>query len=155
MNNLKTIVVLFGIALALQGAAFAKSLNSSKIDPAGLWLASKKQDVVVEIKHCDDGLCGQIHWLAKGENQSLCAEKVLWGFKQSQKNQNLWENGTIYEADDKTHFSGNLSFISANKLNLRGYLGLPIFGKSYEFERVTHGDYNACLRPDELASNIN
>lgn len=115
---------------------------NDSVDPEGLWLASKKQDLVVKIEHCDEGLCGKIFW-SSDQDQSICAKPVLWGFTKNEDN--TWSGGTIHKVDTDMYYSAHLDFIDNKTLNLTGYLGLPIFGKSYDFERVSAKHYSDCL----------
>lgn len=122
--------------------------------PEGLWLTENKRSVI-EIKNCAEGLCGHIHWIIEGgmqfdehnedpamANQPMCGLKILWGFKQ-QDNSN-WIDGKIYKADEGDLYNATLQLLPKGNLMVRGYVGMPLFGKSQTWEPVDKADYPEC-----------
>lgn len=150
-----------GLFVFLSGAATAAN-ETGKKDLTGLWL-TKKKDTVVEIRYCNDNsLCGRIHWLAPDVVQKdsanpdkslrqrpLCGIRVLWGFQQNNNNPALWEHGKIYKADDGETFRASLRLTEPDKLKLRGYVALPIFGKSHVLTRTDAQSYPDCAAQDK------
>ena len=125
-------LVIFTLSLPA-GLVFA----SDAIDPQGYWL-SKKKDVVIDIQHCEDKLCGYIYWIKEDEQQhdinnpdealrgrSMCGIKVLWDMTQSSSQPNKWKGGRIYKADDGEFFSAQIEMVSDDIMELRGYIGMP------------------------------
>ena len=49
---------------------------------------------------------------------------------------NEWDEGTIYEPQSGTNYSGTLTLDDANTLTVRGYVGFSIFGQSQTWKRV-------------------
>ena len=117
--------------------------------PYGLWLP-KKKDVAVRIEKCGESLCGYISWLRPDVEQTtpdgkpLCNMKVLWDFNQDTRHPNLWKRGRIYKADDGDVFSGRIKVLSADKIEMRGYIWLPVIGKSYVLTRAQESQYPPC-----------
>jgi uncharacterized protein (DUF2147 family) len=112
----------------------------------GLWLASEKQDIVVKIENCDETLCGRIVWLNQKKSQKspeICGQKVIWGFQKSDL-PGHWDNGTIYRANKNETYKGEIKMIDPDHLNLRGYIGIPLFGETHKFVKVDEKDYPAC-----------
>lgn len=122
----------------------------------GYWLTENKRSVIHTFE-CDQGLCGKIHWIIEGGMQydeknpdeakrstPMCGLQILWGFE---KDGDDWDDGKIYKADDGDIYSANITLKDENTLSLRGYVGIPLFGKSQKWSRVSEGDYAACAVP--------
>ncbi|MAM35273.1 MAG: hypothetical protein CMH28_09380 [Micavibrio sp.] len=149
----------FRIALLTVFFTLTTGLNASFAQEnlvEGFWLTQNERSVVETFK-CNEGLCGKIHWIIEGgmtsdsenpdvslRNRPLCNLGILWGFSQNPNNPNVWEGGKIYKADDGDTYSATLSVKDANTLFVRGYVGLPIFGKSQTWTRVSPANYPAC-----------
>ena len=137
------------LILALYLSAHPVEAETSK-DITGLWL-TQKQDAAVRVEPCGDEICGYIAWLDKNEDthstsgQPLCDAKVLYGFHHSSKNDNIWEGGKIYKADDEKTYSGKIALIDENTVELRAYLGIPALGKTKTLTRTLEKDYPACI----------
>lgn len=122
--------------------------------PKGLW-TNKKQTVAVEIASCadDERLCGRIVWLKKPyqddgslkrdqynpepdlRDQSLCNLEILSGF--SEYGENRWEHGRIYNPEEGQIYRASLELVSEDELRVRGYIFMPIFGKTQVWERIS------------------
>lgn len=122
-------------------------------DITGLWLTENKRSVI-NIRDCDQGLCGDIHWIiadgmqydrknpdVERRDTPMCGLPILWGFKQ---NGNEWSDGKIYKADEGDTYNANMTLLNDGRLRLRGYIGLPLFGKTQIWTRVSAVDYPKC-----------
>lgn len=147
-------LILTGIVAAIMPGTAHAGQKAYNIE--GYWISPKK-DVVIHIERCATGICGKIHWLhpdvipidganpeADKRHRGLCNISVLWGFRQSGNNPERWQSGWIYKADDGEVFKANLSLTDHDTMRLRGYIGLPVLGKSYIFSRVDEHAYPAC-----------
>lgn len=127
-------------------------------DPAGLWLTENKR-AAVKIERCGDSICGSLAWIIEGgmttdsknpdkslRDKPLCGMKILYGFKNNPKNTKVWESGNIYKADEGDVYNATVSVISDTTLRLRGYVGMPLFGKTQDWTRVSAKDYPACKK---------
>lgn len=123
----------------------------------GLWLTENGR-AVVELAPCGNSLCGALHWLhpearqydyknsnAELRTTPLCGLKILWGFQPD--GPVAWKDGTIYKADDGDIYNAQLSLRDDGKLHLRGYVGVPMFGKTQTWTRVDAADYKKCDGP--------
>ena len=128
------------------------SLSAQQADEPmfiGRWLTAK-QDTVIRIELCDASLCGYIDWVHPDEDQfshdgeTLCGQKVLWGLTQSKSDHKLWVGGTIYRADDNKKYSAQLHYLGPEELSIRGYIALPVIGKSYKLTKVLDSSYPSC-----------
>lgn len=127
------------------------------MSPAGLWLTENER-AVIEITPCSEGLCGYVHWIIDGGQQfdkhnpdpalrddPICGMRILWGFEKSADN--TWEGGRIYKADDGDLYKANLALENSDRLKLRGYVGLPLFGKTQYWSRANPDLYPQCRKP--------
>jgi uncharacterized protein (DUF2147 family) len=119
-------------------------------DPRGVWLTEDK-DAVLTITNCGDQLCGRIIWLesatdqrgslrldqnnpdAAKQTQRICGLVVITGLKPTSPD--TWE-GYVYNPQDGKTYSGNITILSDKALQVRAYIGLPIFGRSQTWTRV-------------------
>lgn len=143
------------ILIILLSLLIPMSATAETPDPAtGLWLTQNERSVI-EVKPCDQGLCGNIHWIIEGGMQidsnnpdeakrgtPMCGLPILWGFEKEQAG--VWENGNIYKADDGDLYSADLEFQDGGKLKVRGYLGVSWLGKTQIWSRVNALDYKQC-----------
>jgi uncharacterized protein (DUF2147 family) len=51
--------------------------------------------------------------------------------------QGRWSGGTIYDPDSGHRYSAHLEFLEANKLKVRGYLGVSLLGRTQVWSRYT------------------
>ncbi|TYO91548.1 DUF2147 domain-containing protein [Oceanicella actignis] len=129
-------------------------------DPAfGEWLV-ESGSAIVRIAPCaGESACGAIVWLARPKDESgaprtdaanpdpalrerpLCGMTFLSGF--SREKPGVWTGGQIYNAEDGETYSARMEVRDDGKLHLRGYVGLPIFGKSQTWTRA-EGDRGGC-----------
>jgi uncharacterized protein (DUF2147 family) len=110
----------------------------------GTWLVPKG-DAKVTISKCGDKICGKITWLktpedldtknpdpAKRKNKILGMD-MLWGFTFKD---NEWVGGHIYDPDSGDTYKCKMWLKSDDKLNVRGFVGVPLFGRSEIWTRV-------------------
>ena len=107
----------------------------------------------VEIAPCELKFCGIIVWLKEPldddgklkhdannpnkilRNRSIIGLPLLANFVASTKGK-VWEDGTIYNPEDGKTYSCTLTLLDTETLNVRGYVGLPMFGKTQIWKRV-------------------
>ena len=145
------IFYLLPLLIILTLPAHAKNFSAE-----GYWLTENKR-AVIHTYECEQGLCGNIHWIIEGGMQydtknpeetkrstPMCGLKIIWGFE---KDDDEWENGKIYKADDGDVYSADIELKDENTLSLRGYIGIPLFGKSQIWSRVSPDEYKKCKAP--------
>ena len=133
--------------------------SNETADPAGLWLTQNKR-AAINVTHCGDALCGKIHWIIKDgmvvdsknpdsalATRPLCGLEILNGFTQDKKNPTKWDNGKIYKADEGDIYNATITVIDNATLNLRGYVGIPLLGKTQTWARVDKKSYPRCKAP--------
>lgn len=145
---------LLGGAVLCMGLTVNSGLAQAQTSLDGYWLTENKRSVI-HVQPCEQGLCGTIHWIVAGGMQvdaknpdetkrtrPMCGMPILWGF--SPDGESAWKNGKIYKADDGDMYDANISLQKDGTLRLRGYVGLPMFGKTQIWSRVNEADYPAC-----------
>lgn len=149
-----------GLLLSAMPARAQDAAPGNK-DVTGLWLV-KKKDVVVEIKPCArdaETLCGHIAWLdpnaklqvdalnpdARLRDRPLCGIRVMWDMRADAAEAGVYD-GEIYKANNGTTYSARIHRNAEGKLELRGYLGVPLFGKTAFLTPVAEGSYPLCIQ---------
>lgn len=146
---MRSVLILFVLCFTTNVYSDASTGSENSGFPGGLWL-TKKMDTAVRIEACGDSLCGYISWLRPDVEQEtpdglpLCNQKVLWGFEKDTTRPELWKGGKIYKADKGEIYSGRIQVRSPDEIELRGYLGMPIIGKSYTLTRARESQYPRC-----------
>ena len=98
--------------------------------------------------------CGSIVWLKEAladdgkikhdannpdkklQHRSIIGLQLLVGFVASNE-VDVWDSGTIYNPEDGKTYSCTLTLLNKKTLKVRGYVGLPLFGKTQIWKRVT------------------
>ena len=121
-------------------------------DIAGAWLNQDK-DAKIEIAKCGLDYCGKIVWLkepnypagsklgtpgtpklddknpdAAHRKDPLMGLEIIKGFQYG--GGNLWKDGTIYDPDSGKTYSAKATLVSSNELDLRGFVGVSMFGRT-------------------------
>jgi uncharacterized protein (DUF2147 family) len=143
------VALLLACLLPAQGSR-AQGADAS---PAGVW-ANEGETSHIKIEDCAGKLCGSIVWLkepldGKGnekadkenpdatlKSRKLLGLKLLEGFTQKEGETKVWRGGTIYNPHDGKTYSCTLTLQDARTLGVRGYVGVPMFGKSQTWTRV-------------------
>jgi len=118
----------------------------------GLWIEAKKHKIAVWVEKCQAQLCGRIYWLkkplskagkpkldAKNPDASLrdrpqCGLQILTGFSPTKK-ANVYSGGEIYNPKSGKTYKSKIYIAKDGTLKIRGYVGIPLFGKSVKWER--------------------
>jgi uncharacterized protein (DUF2147 family) len=109
----------------------------------------------VEIFMCGEKFCGRIIWLQNPihmgnevisapiidrknpdpalRNRPVLGLIILNGF--IAEGENTWGSGTCYDPKSGKTYRGKIYLIAPNKLVLRGYIGIPLFGRSSVWTR--------------------
>lgn len=127
--------------------ASAKEQNADDI--LGFWL-SEGDDALIKIERDKDEFKGDIVWLRSvhtGEvkeklddknpdkdkrSRNLIGLTLLKGFK---FDDGQWNGGTIYDAKSGKTYSAKMKLDDANTLNLRGFVGISLFGRTSKWTR--------------------
>lgn len=143
-----------GFTLLLLTATSAFGAGSSAI--LGIW-KTEKDESKVEIFPCGDKICGKIIWLKNplytdsrdGEvgtpvidrknpdpalhSRPVLGLRILEGF--TAEGDNNWANGTCYDPKSGNTYRGKIHLAAPDRLELRGYIGIPLFGRTSVWTR--------------------
>lgn len=144
----KTISLLL-ILLASVSLSIAQNNEGDRL--IGTWLVGSGK-AHIKITKYGDKYQGKIAWLKepkneKGENKvdknnpdankknnPILGLTNMLGFKYTGKNQ--WQNGTIYDAESGNTYSCNIKMLDNNTLEVRGYVGVSLFGRTDTWKRI-------------------
>jgi uncharacterized protein (DUF2147 family) len=147
--RLKKILPMF-MLLALLAPNSLLAGKIKKDDILGYWLSENKDGVVL-VKKEDGDYKGYLVWikfLATGEKKEVLDDKnpdkkmkkrSLWGIRlfEGFKFDGEWTGGQIYDPDSGKTYKCKMSLEEDKKtLNLRGYVGIPLFGRTSHWTRI-------------------
>jgi uncharacterized protein (DUF2147 family) len=149
----KHFLVLLSVSLVALSTCPALSVQDtvSEADSViGLWLTDEGK-AVVEISRCEETFCGRIVWLRdplkegkpvvddKNPDETLKGRPVLgmllvYDFVYDEEN--VWTGGTVYDPESGDEYSAKMTLVGKAKLELRGYVLIPLFGRTETWTRV-------------------
>jgi len=117
----------------------------------GVWVTEEGK-ARVEITRCGEQLCGTIIWLKEPRKEGkevlddknpdptmrerpVLGMKFLWGF--SYEGDGEYAGGEIYDAESGNTYKGKMSLADDTTLDLRGYVLIPLFGRTSRWTRYT------------------
>ena len=148
---MKTLVAIAAILLAA-----TSSHASGQSDVIGNW-STVGNSSQVEIYPCGEKLCGRVVWL-KNPNFMHAEDGPVGTMKVDRKNpdpalrnrpilglqviegltavyEGSWEKGKCYDPESGKSYKCKMHLASPEKLELRGYVGIPLFGRTYALTR--------------------
>jgi uncharacterized protein (DUF2147 family) len=136
-----------GLAALLHGGSSAAAGD----DILGFWLV-ENQRAIIEIASCGEKFCGNIAWMEQPlddtgqpkldvnhpdtarRGQPLCGVELIAKFKNSGPGE--WSGGAIYNPKDGQTYQAQMELRDDDTLKLRGYVLVPLFGKSQIWTRA-------------------
>jgi uncharacterized protein (DUF2147 family) len=119
---------------------------------AGTWYNGSKESRI-EIYKCGDKYCGKIVWLKEPNNEqgkpkvdknnpdSKLQSRQLMGLvlmKDFEYNSgNVWDDGEIYDPKSGKTYSCKMTLTDPNRLEVRGYVGISLIGRTDVWTRFT------------------
>ena len=150
-NSMKHLALILGAALLA-----ATALAHAQATPAGLWKTiddgTKKEKSLVRIS--DDGgvYSGKIEKLLdptskpdavcdkcsdERKDKPILGMTILTGVRKSDSAADLWDGGHILDPNDGKVYKVRLSPVDGGKkLEVRGYIGMPLLGRTQTWIRV-------------------
>ncbi|MBW4055556.1 MAG: DUF2147 domain-containing protein [Proteobacteria bacterium] len=125
-------------------------------DILGIW-KSELDESKVEVYRCGEMICGKIVWLKKPvytdgsegqvgtpiidrknpdpklRNRPLIGLQIMQGFRKL--DETTWGNGTIYDPKNGKSYRGKIHLVAPDRLELRGFIGIPLFGRTSVWTR--------------------
>lgn len=121
-------------------------------DPAhGYWLTENRK-AIVRLAPCGRDTCGQMVWVENAvddtgqpkrdvknadtakRQRTICGLELVGGL--SKADEGAWQDGWLYNPRDGATYSARIRTVSQSELEVRGYLGAPVLGKSQIWTRV-------------------
>jgi uncharacterized protein (DUF2147 family) len=145
-----TATILFQMLMA---TAYAAGTD----DILGVW-NNQEKDAKIEIQKCGDKYCGKIVWL-KVPNYPDGSDEGVPGTQKVDHNnpdlnlrrspviglqivhdfsyagENKWTDGKVYDPKSGRTYSGKLTLVSPTQLNLRGFIGISLIGRTAVWTR--------------------
>lgn len=128
------------------------TLCSAQTEIHGMWWTPDKDGKIKMYLAKDGKTYGKIAWLSEthdGENvpkvdkqnpNPELRDRPIVGlliFKHfTYEGDNKWVDGEVYDAKSGKTYSCQMTLISKNELEVRGYIGLPMLGRTETFTRV-------------------
>lgn len=127
------------------------SFSSGADSVAGLWLTQDGKAKIQIFKE-GDHYSGRIVWLLhpnmpdgqpkldfhnpdeKLRTRPIMGLKLLQNFKY--QGNNIWDDGEVYDPTGGKTYSCKMTLIDANKLEVRGYIGFSLFGRTETWTRT-------------------
>ncbi len=138
------------IFLMLLGSSFAPIVENPDAI-VGVWKTGEG-NAMVRIYKNGDKYQGKVVWLKEPNDPETGKPKQdknhpdeatktrpvlgminIWGF--SFKENNLWDDGNIYDPKNGSTYSCTIKMINPNSLEVRGYIGVSIIGRTDNWTR--------------------
>jgi len=138
------------ICLLLMGSSFAP-ITENPDAIVGVWKTGEG-NAMVRIYKNGDKYQGKVVWLKEPNDPETGKPKQdknhpdeatktrpvlgminIWGF--SFKENNLWDDGNIYDPKNGSTYSCTIKMINPNSLEVRGYIGVSIIGRTDNWTR--------------------
>tara|TARA_R110002167_G_scaffold31464_28_gene103352 strand:- start:2515 stop:2970 length:456 start_codon:yes stop_codon:yes gene_type:complete len=131
------------------------AFSSAPADYSGFWW-NEDRSGIFELVVSEQSIEGITRWGKEPQtdsqnpdpalrSRSLKDITFLWGFEYQPQN-NSWQDGRVYDPDNGKTYSAKMHLdTNDNTLEMRGYIGISLFGRSARFERVKEQDLPAEL----------
>lgn len=144
----KILLSLFGAALCMPGLLWADEADNI----LGLWTTAEGKSKV-EIYRCENKYCGKITWLKIPRYPEDDPEGMAGQDKIDRENpdpalkkkpilglviirdfvyegESEWSDGHIYDPQNGKTYNCNMTLTDEKTLEVRGYVGIPLFGRT-------------------------
>lgn len=129
----------------------AAKISVAQIDPTiGTWYNEEKDSKLQFFKNGEKLFC-KVIWVdpkanlpktdINNPNDKLKTQPVIgMVFLKNfvYKGENVWEDGTVYDPKNGKTYSGKVTIVSQNKIDLRGFIGISLIGRTSHFTRASN-----------------
>lgn len=139
MKNLKIFLIISFLI-----TSFSSKINSTIITDEsekiiGIWFTDDKTSKIQIYKN-NSQYFGKIIWMSTVESKEDLKVKPKIGYQIFRKftfeGKNVWSGGQVSDPRSGMTVSGKMTLKDENTLNVRGYVGAPMFGKTVILLRV-------------------
>ncbi len=141
------------MCLVLATQAFAAGPD----DILGIW-NNQEKEAKIEVYRCGQKYCGKIIWLRMPDYPAGSVEgapgtpkldnnnpdpnlrskprlglEIVYGFAYA--GENRWTDGKVYDPKSGKTYSGKMTLVSPEQLDLRGYMGISLLGRTTSWTR--------------------
>jgi uncharacterized protein (DUF2147 family)/fucose 4-O-acetylase-like acetyltransferase len=145
--------IILAVAVAIGTAASSQAARKPVVHPVGLWHAEGGA-AQIDLRDCGGALCGRVAWLRSPFDEHGCALldrhnpddslrerpviglEILRGLEPSPGEDGVWTSGSIYDPGSGSTYRASLTVADENHLELRGYVGIPLLGRTTTWFRV-------------------
>ena len=155
--------IVAGLFLAASISVPVGAVLADEPSAVGFWVTPEGGSVV-QMMPCDSGLCGSIVGLrltrkpgdapfdqhnpdAGKRNRPLCGLIMAGSLKPAKGSTTKWEDGWVYDPDSGSTYKAEMKLDGPDKLDLRGYVGISLFGRIMSWTRETGETLNRCTPP--------
>lgn len=131
-------------------------LGAGTDDILGIW-KTELDESKVEVYRCGEKICGKIIWLKRPvytdgndgyvgtpiidrknpdpdlRNRPLIGLQIMQGF--SEQGDATWGGGSCYDPKSGKSYQGKIRLAAPDRLELRGFIGIPLFGRTSVWTR--------------------
>lgn len=157
MTAVRNSITLPMLLIALAAFAAGTAVAAGPDDILGLWFNQEK-DAQIEIVKCGDKYCGRIVWLKEPDypegskdgapgtpktdhhnpdvarrNSPIIGLPIVHDFVFA--GGDLWKDGKVYDPKNGKTYSGKMTLRSPQHLDLRGYIGISLIGRTTTWTR--------------------
>ncbi len=136
----------------LPAIAVLAAVASPVAEIEGIWLV-EDGEAKIEVLRCGDDVCGRIVWLSEPTNSEGNVKTDILNPDRSLRDRmvigvqllripavpdkrGVWSGGRIYDPDTGKTYRCTLR-LDGERLKLRGYIGIRLFGRSTHWTRTT------------------
>lgn len=145
--------VMLAAVVAIGTATSGAASHQLAASPIGRWYAEGGA-AQVEISDCGGELCGRVVWLRSPFDENGCELRdrynpdqslrhrsvigldIVRGLAPSSGAEAVWKGGTIYDPGSGNTYRASLTVVGENRIELRGYVGIPLIGRTTSWFRV-------------------
>ena len=152
--------------VALAALAYCPSQATRAEDHQPQFWKNDEQGWVVEAKECNRTLCAfLVSYPAVSKKPPdnlprdvrnpdparrqapLCGMQLIGGFTPSPRQKGGWDNGWVYDPDSGHTYAGTITSVDASTIKLRGYVGVPMFGRTIVLHRLSDISVRCAVPP--------
>lgn len=154
------------ILAAVSGPALAENAPPPTDTAPSVWV-NPQQGWIVEAHLCGAELCSHliafrmVHphppgYIPLDENnvdpklrgRPLCGVQLMGGFDPTKRKENKLDGGWVYDPQTGKTYSASLTLVDPDHVKLRGFIGIPLFGKTVNLHREDEPAQRCTMPPN-------
>ncbi len=139
MRNLKIFLIISFLITSFSSKINSTTITDESEKIVGIWFTDDKTSKIQIYKN-NSQYFGKIIWMSTVESKEDLKVKPKIGYQIFRKftfeGKNVWSGGQVSDPRSGMTVSGKMTLKDENTLNVRGYVGAPMFGKTVTLLRV-------------------